>query len=81
MRQRYLQAFAVAAVLCMGVPALAQKTGGTLKVPPDFCASAILPLASASSRPPAAAQLDSLLPIIPRADYLSSHTSSMRSPL
>jgi hypothetical protein len=56
-----------------------------LNVPPDFCATAMLPLESASSRAPAAAQLDSTLPIIafppPRADYLSSHTSSIRSPL
>src|ERR1051326_2271449 len=36
----------------------------TLNVPPDFCASAILPFESASSRAPAAAQLDSLHPII-----------------
>src|SRR5438105_13163285 len=35
-----------------------------LSIPPDFCASAILPLEIASSRAPNAAQLDSLLPII-----------------
>src|ERR1700720_3159743 len=34
------------------------------KVPPDFCANAMLPLESASSRAPAAAQLDSIFPII-----------------
>src|SRR6266699_1929809 len=35
-----------------------------LSIPPDFCASAILPLESNSNRAPNAAQLDSLLPII-----------------
>src|SRR5947208_8609019 len=35
-----------------------------LSVPPDFCASAMLPLESASSRAPAAAQFASLHPII-----------------
>src|SRR5690348_8484400 len=36
----------------------------TLNVPPDFCASAMLPVESTSSRAPAAVQFDSLHPII-----------------